>query len=152
MGDSRSRIRKRPGPGNLGLEVRNLEAECAEVKIRTRRGAPKRHRVYEDRGGGVIMSTHTTITAQGQEALTIYAAKFDGKDYLVVTRGSGVVSSISFRVIDAYSESFTLTRDGKVAVQGVTTVAKNGGTLTMTLNTTNAQGQPFHGVSIYEKQ
>jgi hypothetical protein len=109
-------------------------------------------RVYEDRGGGVIMSTHTTITAQGQEAVTIYAAKFDGKEYPVVTRGSGVVSAISFQVIDAYSDSFTLTRDGKMAVQGVTTVAKDGKTLTMTLNTTNAQGQPFHGVSIYERQ
>ena len=98
------------------------------------------------------MSTHTTITAEGDEALTIYAAKFDGKDYPVVTRGSGVVSSISFRVIDAYSESFTLTRDGKVAVQGVTTVAKDGRILTMTLNTTNAQGRTFHGVNIYEKQ
>jgi hypothetical protein len=109
-------------------------------------------RVYEDRGGGVLMSTHTTITAEGHEALTIYAAKFDGRDYPVVTRGSGVVSSISFHVIDAYSESFTLTRDGKVAVQGVTTVAKDGRTLTMTLNTTNAHGQTFHGVNIYEKQ
>ena len=98
------------------------------------------------------MSTHTTVTAQGQQALTIYAAKFDGKNYPVVTRGSGVVSSISFQAIDPYSESFTLTRDGKVAVQGITTVAKDGRTLTMTLNTIDAQGQTFHGVSIYEKQ
>ena len=45
-------------------------------------------RIYEDRGGGVIMSTHTTVDRQGKEALTIYAAKFDGKEYPVVTRGS----------------------------------------------------------------
>ena len=70
-------------------------------------------RVYEDRGGGVIMSTHTTVSQQGQEALTIYAAKFDGKEYPVATRGSGALSTIAFQVIDPYSESFVLTRDGK---------------------------------------
>jgi hypothetical protein len=58
-------------------------------------------RVYEDRGDGVIMSTHTTVNQQGKEALTIYAAKFDGKEYPVATRGSGALSTISFRVIDA---------------------------------------------------
>jgi hypothetical protein len=109
-------------------------------------------RVYEDRGGGVIMSTHTTVNAQGQEGLTIYAAKFDDKEYPVVTRGSGVVSSIRFHLIDAYSESFVLTRDGKVAVQGTTIITKDGKTMTMTLDTTNSQGQIFHGISIYEKQ
>jgi len=109
-------------------------------------------RVYEDRGGGVIMSTHTTVNQQGQEALTIYAAKFDGKQYPVATRGSGALSTIAFHTIDAYSESFVLTRDGKVAVRGTTTVSKDGKTLTMTLNTTNAQGQTSQGISIYEKQ
>ncbi len=61
-------------------------------------------RVYEDRGGGVVMSTHTTVNQQGQVAITLHAAKFDGK------------------------------------------------TLTMTLNTTNAEGKTSQGVSIYEKQ
>lgn len=109
-------------------------------------------RVYEDRGGGVIMSTHTTINQQGQEALTIYAAKFDGKQYPVATRGLGALSTIAFQVIDPYSESFVLTRDGKVAVRGTTTVSKDGKTLTMTLNTINTQGQTSQGISIYEKQ
>jgi hypothetical protein len=109
-------------------------------------------RVYEDRGGGVIMSTHTTVNQQGQEALTIYAAKFDGKEYPVATRGLGALSTIAFHVIDPDSESFVLTRDGKVAVRGTTTVSKDGKTLTMTLNTTNAQGQTSQGISIYEKQ
>lgn len=109
-------------------------------------------RVYEDRGGGVVMSTHTTINQQGQEALTIYAAKFDGKEYPVATRGSGALSTIAFHVIDPYSESFVLTRDGKVATRGTTTISKDGKTLTMSLNVTNATGQTSRGISIYEKQ
>jgi hypothetical protein len=108
-------------------------------------------RIYEDRGGGVIMSTHTTINKDGKEALTIYAAKFDGKEYPVATRGSGALSTIAFHVIDNYSESFVLTRDGKVATRGVTSISKDGKTLTMTMTTTNAEGKSAQVVHIYEK-
>jgi hypothetical protein len=109
-------------------------------------------RVYEDRGGGLVMSTHTTVNRQGQVALTLYAAKFDGKEYPVATKGSGALSTISFHIIGPYSESFVLTRDGKVAVRGTSTVSRDGKTLTMTLNTTNTEGQTSQGISIYEKQ
>jgi hypothetical protein len=109
-------------------------------------------RVYEDRGGGVIMSTHTTINHQGKESLTTYAAKFDDKEYPVVTRGSTAPSTIAFHVIDDYSESFVLTREGKVTVRGITSISKDGRTLTMKMDTTNAQGQTEHVVDIYEKQ
>jgi hypothetical protein len=117
------------------------------------RNAPRSDtRVYENRGGGVIMSTHTTVGQDGKEALTIYAAKFDGKEYPVATRGSGALSTISFHVIDAYSESFVLTRDGTVATRGTTSISKDGRTMTMTLKTTNAQGRSQQTVDIYEKQ
>lgn len=109
-------------------------------------------RIYEDRGGGVIMSTHITVDEQGKEALTIYAAKFDGKEYPVATRGSGALNTIAFQVIDDYSESFVLTRDGKVATRGTTSISKDGKTMTMMLNTTNAQGLPEQTIDIYEKQ
>jgi hypothetical protein len=109
-------------------------------------------RVYEDRGGGVIMSTHTTVDHRGKKALTIYAAKFDGKEYPVVTRGSAALSTIAFRAIDGYSESFVLTRDGKVAIRGITSISKDGKTLTMKMTTTNAQGESQQIVDIYEKQ
>jgi hypothetical protein len=109
-------------------------------------------RVYQDGGTGFIQSTHTTINRQGQESVTTYAAKFDGNEYPVTTRGSSAVSSIAFHVIDSYSESFVLMRDGKVATRGTTTVSKDGKTMTMVLNTTDAQGKTLHGVSIYEKQ
>jgi hypothetical protein len=98
------------------------------------------------------MSTHTTVNQQGQEALTSYAAKFDGKEYPVATRGSGALSTISFHIIDPHSESFVLTREGKVVTRGMTTISKDGKTLTMTLNTTDAEGQTSHGISIYDKQ
>jgi hypothetical protein len=109
-------------------------------------------RMYEDGGGGLIKSTHTTVSASGKEALTTYAARFDGKEYPVVTRGSTAPSTIAFHAIDSYSESFVLTRDGKVAVRGTTSISKDGRTMTMILNTTNAQGEPQQAIDIYEKQ
>jgi hypothetical protein len=109
-------------------------------------------RVYEDRGDGVIMSTHASVNHQGKESLTIYAAKFDGKEYPVVTRGSGALSTIAFHVIDDYSEAFVLTRDGRVAVRGTTSISQDGRTLTMTLDTTNTERKTGHIVDVYEKQ
>ena len=98
------------------------------------------------------MSTHTTVDQQGREALTIYVAKFDDKEYPVITKGSSAFSFITFHRIGEHSESFVLTRDGKVAVRGITSISKDGRTLTMTLNTTNAQGQTEQTIDIYEKQ
>ncbi|HMD48199.1 MAG TPA: hypothetical protein VKG79_03835 [Bryobacteraceae bacterium] len=109
-------------------------------------------RIYEDRGGGVIMSKHTTADQQGREALTIYVAKFDDKEYPVITKGSSAFSFIAFHRIDEYSESFVLTRDGKVAVRGTTTISKNGKTMTMILNRTNGEGQTARDIDIYEKR
>ena len=109
-------------------------------------------RVYEDRGGGVIMSTHTTVSHQGKESLTIYAAKFDGKEYPVVTRGSAALSTIAFHAIGRYSESFLLTREGKVGVRGTTSISKDGKTMTMGMDLTDGKGQTQHVIDIYEKQ
>jgi hypothetical protein len=43
-------------------------------------------------------------------------------------------------------------RDGKVATRGTTSISKDGKTMTMILNTTNAQSQPEQAIDIYEKQ
>ena len=70
----------------------------------------------------------------------------------MVTRGSDALSTIAFQVIDAYSESFVLTRDGKVAVRGTTTISKDGKTMTMILNRTNGEGHTSQDIDVYEKQ
>jgi len=95
-------------PANAGAQQEMLKAKFGTWKLNLQKSkfpagaAPQSDtRVYEDRGDGVIMSPHTTVNQQGKEALTIYAAKFDGKEYPVATRGSGALSTISFRVIDA---------------------------------------------------
>jgi hypothetical protein len=132
------------GTWKLNLEKSKFPPETSPPQSDTR--------VYEDGGAGIIRSTHTTVNRAGEEALTTYSAKFDGKEYPVVTRGSSAPSSIAFHIINPYSESFVLTRDGKVVTRGTTAISKDGKTLTMTLNTINAKGQTSQGISIYEKQ
>lgn len=85
-------------------------------------------------------TVNSCIAPQGLEALTIYSAKFDRKDCRAVTGGYGVVISISFQVIDAYSEFSSSLATAKWAMQGVATIGNQRKTLIMTLNTTNAQG------------
>lgn len=108
-------------------------------------------RVYEDQGNGFIRSRHMTISEKGEEAITIYSAKFDGKEYPVVTRGSGIPGTIAFHVIDANSESFVLTRNGKV-VRGTTTISMDGKTLTMTLNRIDEEGRSSQTIDIYDRR
>jgi hypothetical protein len=140
-------------PQGLQLKFGTWKLNIQKSKFAPETSPPQSDtRVYEDGGAGMIRSTHTTVNQQGQEALTTYSAKFDGKEYPVVTRGSNAPASIAFHIIDPYSESFILTRDGKVSTRGTTTISKNGKTLTMILNTINAKGQTSRGISIYEKQ
>ena len=117
-------------------------------------GPPPRSdtRTYEDAGGGLVKSTHTTVSADGKESLTIYAAKFDGREYPVETKGSSTPGSIAFHVVDAYSESFVLKRGGKVATTGNTMVSKDGKTLTITTRSPGAQGRESNNINVYEKQ
>lgn len=140
-------------PQGLQLKFGTWKLNIQKSKFAPETSPPQSDtRVYEDGGAGMIRSTHTTVNQQGQEALTTYSAKFDGKEYPVVTRGSSAPASIAFHIINPYAESFVLTRDGKVVTRGTTTISKDGKTLTMTLNTINAKGQTSHGISIYERQ
>ncbi|MGP0070481.1 MAG: hypothetical protein ACLPWF_00910 [Bryobacteraceae bacterium] len=109
-------------------------------------------RIYQDQGHGFIRSMHMTVSEKGEESITTYSAKFDGKEYPVVTRGSGIPGTIAFRVIDANSESFVLTRNGKVAVRGTTTISIDGKTLTMTLNRIDEEGPSSQTIDIYDRR
>ena len=54
--------------------------------------------------------------------------------------------------VDALTATFTNKQDGKVTTTGLRTVSKDGRTMTITTNGTNAQGQPMHNVAVWEKR
>ena len=109
-------------------------------------------RTYEDRGGGVTLATIEGINAQGNPIFQQAAYKFDGKDYPLATIGAQIVTTVSEKLVDAYTVEIIVKTGGKVTVTLTQTVSKDGKTMTHREKGTNAQGQPFSNVGVYEKQ
>jgi hypothetical protein len=97
-------------------------------------------RDYEDRGGGVTVSTRRGVNARGQEYYSSYAAKVDGKEYPRLVKGSNGINTIAFTRVDADTVAYTLREDGKVTATGTSSVSKDGKVLTVTTKSVNATG------------
>ena len=106
-------------------------------------------RVYEDRGGGFILSTRLGVDAQGRDYFSQYAAKHDGKDYPRLVKGSKALTTITFQQVDPYTSTYTLKSDGKVTATGKTVLSKDGKVLTV--STTDATGSRTI-TEVYDKQ
>jgi hypothetical protein len=109
-------------------------------------------RTYEDRGGGVMLTTVEGINAQGNPIFQQAAYKFDGKDYPLAEIGAQTVRTVSYKLVDAYTVEIIVKTGGKVTVTLTQTVSKDGKTMTQPEKGTNAQGQPFNNLWVYEKQ
>jgi len=109
-------------------------------------------RTYEDRGGGVTLGTVEGINAQGHPIFAQVAYQFDGTDYPLATLGAQTVTTVAFKLVDADTVETILKTGGKVTSTSTSTVSKDGKTMTFREKGTNAQGQPFSDVGVYEKQ
>lgn len=106
-------------------------------------------RLYEDRGGGIVLSTITTTPATGAPQVLFVLYKIDGKEYPQVPRGAETTNTVSQRLVDAHTVEAITKRDGKVVSGFTQVVSADGKTLTYTPK--DAQGQPT-GVQVFEKQ
>lgn len=104
---------------------------------------------YEETADG-IRRTGESIDAQGKPSSFEYTAKFDGKDYPL--KGSEVYDAISMKRINDHTSEATLKKSGKVVTNARRVVSKDGKTLTLTTIGTNAKGEKFKNVAVYEKQ
>jgi len=105
--------------------------------------------VNEASDGGVRRS----VTGERQDGTAINTSstiKYDGKEYPV----SGATwDTVSVKQIDA--NTFTIEQKktgGKYHATGRTVISKDGKTMTTTIKGTNAEGQPFTGTVVYDKQ
>jgi hypothetical protein len=109
-------------------------------------------REYEDRGGGVTVSTRQGVNARGQEYYSSYAAKVDGKEYPRLIKGANAVNTIAFTRVDANTVAYTLRENGKITATGTTSVSADGKVLTVTTKNVNAAGATGAGnVEIYDR-
>jgi len=115
-------------------------------------GPPPRSLVirFEPFGTNGAKYTQDHIKSQGQEQHVTYTMYFDGKDYpMIGDAGRDMISTIR---IDTYTIEQTSKKDGKGTSTSRRVISRDGKTMTTTQKSTNAQGQPFHNVVLYEKQ
>ena len=106
-------------------------------------------RIYEDRGGGFILSTRQGVDAQGRDYFSQYAAKHDGKEYPRLVKGGKALTTITFQQVDPYTSTYILKSDGRVTATGKTVLSKDGEVLTVS-TTDVSTGRTT--TEVYDKQ
>jgi hypothetical protein len=109
-------------------------------------------RTYEDWGGGLVHGVFQGVDSQDKPTFREYVARFDGKDYPYVRRGSPTASTIGCKPVDANTFSFVVKEDGKVSYSGTHARSADGTVLTVTAKGVDAQGQPIGYTLVYDKQ
>jgi hypothetical protein len=97
-----------------------------------------------------IKITIETVTADGSKTSGGYSGHFDGKPFKTV--GSQNFDTVVLKRVDSNTFQSTNSKAGKVYQVITNTVSKDGKTLTVTAKGTNAKGQPFTSISVFDKQ
>jgi hypothetical protein len=106
-------------------------------------------RIYS-RSGQDITLKMTTVSAEGKETTTQATYKLNGKDY--PSMGNPDFDSLSGTQIDNNTVEFTLKRAGEPVGKIRRTVSKDGQTLTINYEITNANGVQTGAVTVFDKQ
>jgi len=107
-------------------------------------------RVYEDHGGGIVLSTITTTPASGAANVLLVLYKIDGKEYPQLPRGAETTNTVTQRLVDPHTVEGVTKRDGKIVSTFTQVVSADGKTLTYTPK--DEKGQPTGVVQVFEKQ
>ena len=115
-------------------------------------GPPPRSRTlkYEPSGTNKVKLTNDGVLANGETTHAEDAYVFDGKDYPVT--GDANVDMVASRRIDAYTTETLSKKSGKTVTTTRRVVSPDGKTLTITAKGTNANGQPYNDVRVFDKQ
>jgi hypothetical protein len=90
------------------------------------------------------------VSAAGKSSTSSWSAHFDGKDYPFV--GTPAIDTIALTRIDASTFTSELKKEGKVVQRVRNAVSPDGKTITATQKGTNAKGQHYADVLVFEKQ
>ena len=104
---------------------------------------------FEPSGKGVTVTTES-VGPDGKASGTQYTANYDGKDYPL--KGSSIADTVSLKRVDALTNLRTDKKNGKAVATYKRVVAKDGKTFTVEIKGTNAKGEPFNNMLVFEKQ
>jgi hypothetical protein len=112
--------------------------------------APKSQtRTYAESAQGMTVTVKTTA-ADGKDSTTTLTFKEDGKPYPI--SGNPNFDSVSVKRVDALTVHSTQMKAGAIVGTAVRTVSKDGKTLTFAQKATNAAGEKFDDVAVYDRQ
>ena len=112
--------------------------------------APKSQtRIYEAHTEGVQV-TIKTIQSDGKSVSVQHPVNFDGKEHPLT--GSSQADMIALVKIDDYTSESTLKHANKIIGTNRRTVSKDGKTMVITYQGTDARGRPVKNTAVYEKQ
>jgi len=121
-----------------------------EAKSKLNPGGSKNTMVAYEAAGDMIKATVDGIDGSGNPIHSEWTGKFDGKDYAVT--GDATSDMRAYKVINARTLTMTSKKDGKVVLTARITVAADGKTRTVTVNTTDANGKKVTSIAFYDKQ
>ena len=100
--------------------------------------------------GQDITATSKGVDGTGKPTAGAWTVNYDGKDR--PTAGSPDSDTLSLKRIDPFTTEFTSKRAGKVVITGTRTISRDGKVMTITTKGTNAKGQAFNIVEVFEKR
>lgn len=104
---------------------------------------------FEADGKG-LKNTTDIANAAGESTTSVYTANFDGRDYPM--KGSPTVDAVSLRKLAPNKVERVDKKGGKVVQTLVRTISADGKTMTVTQDGTNAKGEKFSNVYVFERQ
>jgi len=129
---------------------RELEAEHRQVKVQPRSWSAITNNKLGNGTGG-LKFTVDEVNSQGQKSHTETLQKSDGTESPIEGGGEPPQTRSAKRVDDHTYEIVTKV-NGKVVSTRKVVISPDGKTMTSTVKGTNARGQAFDNVEIYEKQ
>jgi len=121
-----------------------------EAKSKLNPGGSKNTMVTYEAAGEMIKATVDGTDGSGNPIHNEWTGKFDGKDYSVT--GDATSDMRAYKMINARTLAMTNKKGGKVVLTARITVAANGKTRTVTVNTTDATGKKITSTAFYDKQ
>jgi hypothetical protein len=100
--------------------------------------------------GQDIKATSKGVDADGKPTSRQLTLNYDGKDRPAT--GSLDLDALSLKRIDAFTAEFTLKKTGKVVATGTRAISKDGKVMTIATKGTNAKGQAFNDVQVFDKR
>lgn len=100
--------------------------------------------------GQDIKATSKGVGADGKPTSGQWTVNYDGKDRPAT--GLADADALSLKRVDAFTTEFTQKKAGKVVATGTRVISKDGKVMTITTKGTNAKGQAFNDVEIFEKK